>query len=189
VGLLFENHQEDMIASGPRGQAACAPETSVLEGRVLDQDQDDDRWFALALSLAEQAGRLGNVPVGAVLVTQGRVTGLGMNLRESCPDVSAHAEVMALREAGQRSGAWRHDDATLYVTVEPCLMCAGAIMQARVKRVVYGAVEPKTGAHQSRYRVFDGESTCIEQNLAWAAPCADVMSGFFEATRARRKRS
>lgn len=169
--MLFENHQEEMSASGSGAHSA-----------------DDDRWLTLALELAEQAGRLGNVPVGAVLVAAGDVIGVGANTRESCPDVSAHAEMLALRAAGQRRGAWRHDDATLYVTVEPCLMCAGAILQARVKRVVYGAAEAKTGAHQSRYRVFDGETTCIEQNLAWAEPCAAAMTAFFEATRERRRR-
>jgi tRNA(adenine34) deaminase len=171
----------------PRSRGPAGSPT--LDGRVEDAERGDGAWLALALSLAQQAGRLGNVPVGAVLVASGEVIGLGVNLRESCPDVSAHAELMALRAAGQRAQAWRFDEATLYVTVEPCLMCAGAILQARVQRVVYGATEPKTGAHQSRYRVFDGEHTCIEQNLAWAEPCAAVMTSFFEATRALRRRS
>ncbi len=149
----------------------------------------DEACLAEALALAEQTGALGNVPVGAVVVVRGRIVGRGVNLRESCPDVSAHAEMLAMRDAGQRLGSWRLDEATLYVTLEPCLMCAGAILQARVGRVVYGAAEPKTGAHQSLHRVFDAHTTCIEQNLAWAEPCADVMRRFFEATRARRRRT
>ena len=181
--MFFENHQEKMTASGPLARSGVPAGSGPSA---------DDPWLAEALALAEQAGALGNVPVGAVLVVDGRIVGRGVNLRESCPDVSAHAEIMAMRAAGQRLGSWRLEEATLYVTLEPCLMCAGAILQARVGRVVYGATEPKTGAHQSVHRAFDGpggQATCIEQNPAWAEPCADVMRRFFEATRARRRRS
>ncbi len=99
-----------------------------------------------ALAEARQAAMAGEVPVGAVVVRQGQIIGRGHNCREKAGDPTAHAEIVALREAGQRLGGWRLQDCTLYVTMEPCPMCAGAIVMARVPRVVFGAADPKFGA-------------------------------------------
>jgi tRNA(adenine34) deaminase len=147
---------------------------------------DDAFWLSEALQLAEQAGRLGNVPVGAVIVVEGRVAGRGVNLRETCCDASAHAELIAIREAGRALESWRLEGATLYVTLEPCLMCAGAILQSRIARVVYGATEPKTGAHVSRHRVLDADTIAVEQHPGLAEACAELMTRFFEDVRERR---
>ena len=108
-----------------------------------------------ALALAHQCAASHDVPVGAVVVdSNGSVLGRGFNQRESLNDPTAHAEVIALREAAAAEDSWRLDDCTLYVTLEPCTMCAGAIVNSRIKRVVYGADEPKTGAAGSLWDVM-----------------------------------
>ena len=106
----------------------------------------DDELMGLALAEAERCLDHGDVPVGAVVVRNGAVVGAGRNERERLQDPTAHAEILALREAAQTAGSWRVLDATLYVTLEPCAMCAGAIVLARVPRVVYGATDAKAGA-------------------------------------------
>jgi tRNA(adenine34) deaminase len=115
---------------------------------------DDERHMRLALELAAHAATLGEVPVGAVLVVNGEVVGQGCNRPISARDPTAHAEIHALREAAQRLGNYRLPGATLYVTLEPCVMCAGALMHARVARVVFGAADPKTGACGSVVDLF-----------------------------------
>lgn len=112
----------------------------------------DLRWMRHALVLAARAGSQGEVPVGAVLVRDGEAIGEGWNRPIASHDASAHAEIAALRDAGGRVGNYRLPGTTLYVTLEPCVMCAGAIVHARIARVVYGADDPKTGAAGS---VFD----------------------------------
>ena len=111
--------------------------------------------MGLALAQAQAAQRVGEVPVGAVVVHQGRVVGAGHNSPIGDHDPSAHAEINALRQAAQALGNYRLEDCTLYVTLEPCAMCCGAIAHARLARVVYGAAEPKTGAVTSVTRLFD----------------------------------
>ena len=114
----------------------------------------DETWMRLALGEAEIAGSLGEVPVGAVVVLDGEVVGRGHNRREASNDPTAHAEIVALRDAASTLGRWELDGATLYVTVEPCVMCAGALWTARIARVVFGVSEPKTGAVHSRYELL-----------------------------------
>src|SRR5579872_5610595 len=113
---------------------------------------DDQRWMREALLLARQAEAAGEVPVGAVLVKDGKLIGSGWNQPIGAHDPTAHAEVMALRAAAKATDNYRLVDTTLYVTLEPCAMCAGALVHARVARLVYGAADPKTGAAGS---VFD----------------------------------
>jgi tRNA(adenine34) deaminase len=121
----------------------------------MQQDDAADAMFMReALSLALQAGREGEVPVGAIVVIDGKIAGRGYNAPIGCSDPSAHAEIQALRDAAKRTGNYRLPGATLYVTLEPCVMCAGAIMHARIARVVYGAVDPKTGACGSVVDMF-----------------------------------
>jgi tRNA(adenine34) deaminase len=105
-----------------------------------------DAWMQLAVEQAEVAGASGEVPVGAVVVIDGEIVGRGGNRTESQDDPSAHAEIIALREAGQATGDWRLENSTLVVTLEPCPMCLGAIIQARVSCLVYGAPDPRYGA-------------------------------------------
>lgn len=115
-------------------------------------DMQDDKWMREALSLARQAEAAGEVPVGAVLVKDGALVGSGWNQPIGAHDPTAHAEVMAMRAGAQKFGNYRLTGTTLYVTLEPCAMCAGALVHARVARLVYGAADPKTGAAGS---VFD----------------------------------
>ncbi len=110
---------------------------------------EDQRWMARALELAEQAAQLAEVPIGAVVVRDGVLLGQGHNQPILTRDPSAHAEIVALRAAALRAGNYRLPGCTLYVTVEPCTMCAGAMIHARIARLVYGASEPKAGAIDS----------------------------------------
>jgi tRNA(adenine34) deaminase len=113
----------------------------------------DEEAMALALEEARAAGLAGDVPVGAVVVTDGKVIGRGRNERQARLDPTAHAEILALQEAATARGGWRLSDASLYVTLEPCPMCAGALVAARIGQLVFGAVDPKAGACGSLYNL------------------------------------
>jgi len=144
-----------------------------------------------ALALAERAAELGEVPVGAVVVRAGEIVGRGWNHPISGCDPTAHAEIMALRDAAQNVGNYRLVDADLYVTIEPCTMCAGAIVHARIRRVVFGAVEPKAGAVLSRSALFDAE--WVNHRVLWqggilARRCSARISAFFAERRERKRR-
>ncbi|MBC8072059.1 MAG: nucleoside deaminase [Deltaproteobacteria bacterium] len=145
--------------------------------------------MAEALRVAEQAARAGDVPVGAIVVQQGRIVGIGRNRRECDADPVAHAEIVALREACRAAGRWRVDGATLYVTLEPCPMCAGAIVNARVARLVYGADDPKAGAARSLFSICDDPRLNHRVEIVpgvLAEPCATILKAFFRDARARR---
>jgi tRNA(adenine34) deaminase len=118
-----------------------------------DPTEADLAFMGAALELARRAADAGDVPVGAVVVLDGRIVGVGGNRREVDADPSGHAEIVALRDAGKSVGRWRVDGATLYVTLEPCPMCAGAIVGARVARLVYGADDAKAGAVRTLYHI------------------------------------
>ncbi len=126
-----------------------------MERQVYSTDQmrEDERWMEEALALARMAEETGDVPVGALVVREGRVLGRGFNRREAACDPTAHAEVLALREAAETDGIWRLDGATLYVTLEPCPMCAGAVVNSRIARLVFGATDPKGGACGSLFDI------------------------------------
>jgi tRNA(adenine34) deaminase len=150
---------------------------------------DAERWMHRALELAREAAAAGDVPVGAVAVLDGRAIGEGRNEREATGDPTAHAEVVAIRRAAEHVGRWRLDGVALYVTLEPCAMCAGAIVCARVPRVVYGAADPKAGALASRYAVgVDGRWNHVAEVHAGvlAAECGRVLTEFFAARRPSR---
>ena len=114
-----------------------------------EQQTIDEKWMRVALNLAEQAMALGEVPVGAVAVKDGRIVGTGFNRKEDAQDPTAHAEMIALRETAVTVTNWRLIDVTLYCTLEPCPMCAGAMIQARLPRLVYGARDTRFGADGS----------------------------------------
>jgi tRNA(adenine34) deaminase len=145
----------------------------------------DVTWMDEALELAQCAGSLGNVPVGAVLVVDGVALARSHNLREVLQDPIAHAELLALQGAAQRLGRWRMPDATLYVTLEFCSMCAGAIAQARVGRLVYAAEEPRTGAVVSARRLLEGTATEVVALTARRERTLELMRTFFATLRAR----
>ncbi|MET0734564.1 MAG: nucleoside deaminase [Microbacterium sp.] len=141
----------------------------------------------LALALAARAGAEGDVPVGAVVTdAAGTPIGEGRNLREAMQDPTAHAEVLALRAAAEASGTWNLEGCTLVVTLEPCLMCAGAILQARVSRVVFGAWDEKAGAAGSLYDVLRDRRLPYRAEVVsgvGAAEASALLRGFFEARR------
>lgn len=141
-----------------------------------------------ALQLARDAATAGEVPVGAVIVRDGTILGRGFNAPISRHDPTAHAEVMALRDAAARAGNYRLPGGTLYVTLEPCAMCAGAIMHARISRVVFGAADPKTGACGSVVDLFAEARLNFHagvQGGVLGEDCAALLKGFFAARRGR----
>jgi tRNA(adenine34) deaminase len=150
----------------------------------------DEAFMELALDEAAQAASIGEVPVGCVVVgADGRVLGSGHNERESLADPTAHAAILALRRAAAARGHWRLVGATVYVTLEPCPMCAGAMVNARVDRVVWGADDPKAGAMRTLYAIgLDGKlnHTVEVEPGVLGERCAEVLSGFFSGLRARR---
>lgn len=149
---------------------------------------DDALYMALALDEARQAAAEGEVPIGAVLVCDGAVVSRGRNARECDADPTAHAELIAIREAAERLGRWRLSGCTLYVTLEPCPMCAGAMVNARIDRLVYGASDPKAGAVGTLYDLsadprlnhrFEVTTGVLEDE------CAAVLKEFFKGLRNR----
>jgi len=149
-------------------------------------DAEAERWMREAIELARHAQARGEVPVGAVIVHAGGIVGRGGNAPIAGNDPTAHAEIAALRDAARARGNYRLPDCDLYVTLEPCLMCAGAIMHARIRRLVFGARDPKTGACGSVVDVFaDGRLNHHTRVIAGmlAAECAALLSTFFAARR------
>jgi tRNA(adenine34) deaminase len=147
---------------------------------------DDERFMRLAIAEAERALGHDDVPIGAVVVRDGRVVGAGHNERELRQDPTAHAEAIALREAAHALRSWRVLDSTLYVTLEPCAMCAGAIVLARVPRVVYGTTDPKAGAAGSVLDILSeprlNHRPRVEGGVL-AGECAALLTEFFAARR------
>lgn len=147
---------------------------------------DDERFMQRCLALADEAATLGEVPVGSVVVHGGVIVGEGMNRREIDKDPLAHAELLALRAAARHLDRWRLTGATLYVTLEPCFMCAGALVNARVDRVVYGALDPKAGATASLATVCSDvrlNHRLVVDGGVLADPCSAVLKRFFAARR------
>jgi tRNA(adenine34) deaminase len=145
----------------------------------------DEIWMDAALRLARAAGRGGEVPVGAVLVSGGRIVGRGANRPRGASDPTAHAEIVALRRAARAARNYRLAGATLYVTLEPCLMCLGAMLHARIDRLVFGARDPKIGATSFLKRAHRGLNHRIEvSGGVRAESCGELLRGFF---RERRK--
>lgn len=148
--------------------------------------QDDVKWMQHALSLASHAEKQNEVPVGAVLVLENQILGEGWNSSISACDPTAHAEVMALRLAAQKIKNYRLRNSTLYVTLEPCAMCVGAIIHARVKRVVFGAFDLKSGAVESvlQLRHAPGFNHLVEyQGGLLEIPCGEIVRNFFRPKR------
>jgi tRNA(adenine34) deaminase len=152
---------------------------------------EDETFMGLALDEARIAEEAGEVPVGCVIVHEGSVIARGHNLREEIQDPTAHAELLALRDAARALGTWRLSGATCYVTLEPCPMCAGALVNARVDRVVFGADDPKAGATTTLYTI----GTDLRLNHRFALTqgvrreeSADLLKRFFGSIREKRRR-
>ena len=152
----------------------------------LSQDEIDRRYMRDAIELARKALESEDVPVGALVVHKGRVIGRGYNQREKLQDPTAHAEMLALTAAAEYIGHWRLEGCTLYVTLEPCTMCAGALVLARVTRLVYGASDDKAGACGSLYQIT--EDTRLNHRIdtvagVLAEPAVELLQAFFRRRR------
>ncbi len=146
----------------------------------------DHYWMQRAIQLAEQAAQAGEVPIGALLVLNDEVVGEGYNRPIREHDPTAHAEIVALRDAASRIGNYRLLDTTLYVTLEPCMMCAGAMVHARIKKLIYGATDPKAGAVVSKVNLL--EQTFLNHRVEHAGgllsdTCGHLLSQFFKCRR------
>ena len=174
-----------MMMSGAMGGVSAAEPSSgeVMSERFFPRDE---YFMRLALREAEQALEHEDVPIGALVVREGEVIAAGHNEREVRQDPTAHAEIIALREAARAVGAWRVLESVIYVTLEPCTMCAGAIVLARVGRVVYGAPDPKAGAAGSVLDVLGEARLNHRPEVAGgllAAECGALLSEFFASRR------
>jgi tRNA(adenine34) deaminase len=152
--------------------------------------KDDHYWMGKAIDQARKAGSIGEVPIGAVIVKDGAVIARGHNLRESKQDPSAHAELIAIRKAAKRLSSWRLTGATLYVTLEPCTMCMGAIILSRLDRVVFGSYDPKGGAAGSLFDFSDDKR--LNHSVVLTPGVRDeetssMLSSFFANLRALKK--
>ncbi|MGE8435254.1 MAG: tRNA adenosine(34) deaminase TadA [Pseudomonas palmensis] len=159
----------------------------MRQQQIIDRSRDQ-HFMRLALELAAQGAALGEVPVGAVLVQHGEVIGQGFNCPISGSDPSAHAEMVAIRAAAQAASNYRLPGSTLYVTLEPCSMCAGLIVHSRVNRVVFGALEPKAGIVQSQGQFFTQgflNHRVLFEGGVLAEECGAILTEFFRARRAK----
>ncbi len=156
----------------------------------MERIKDDDYWMGKAIAEAGKAAARGEVPIGAVIVRDGMVLGRGYNRRETSLDPTSHAEMTAIRRAARKTGNWRILDATLYVTLEPCPMCMGAILLSRLERVVFGCHDPKAGAAGSLYDLSDDPRLNHRVSLTSGVrgeECSALLSSFFAELRRRNK--
>ena len=153
--------------------------------------KDDFYWMGIALREAKKAADRGEVPIGAIAVRDDTVLGRGFNFREGRRDPVAHAEIIAIRRAARKEVSWRLSGATLYITLEPCIMCMGAILLARIDRVVFGCHDPKGGAAGSLYDLSDDKRLNHRVELTSGvreAECAAILSDFFAGLRKQKKK-
>ncbi|QOY90693.1 tRNA adenosine(34) deaminase TadA [Paludibaculum fermentans] len=149
-------------------------------------ETDDEKWMARALALAGQAAAAGEVPVGAVIVVENAVIGEGWNSPIALHDPTAHAEIQAIRQAAVHTGNYRLENATLYATLEPCAMCAGALVNARIARLVFGGRDLRFGGVRSKFRIADSELLNHRVQVVegvMAADCVALLEQFFRARR------
>jgi len=146
----------------------------------------DILWMSEALVEAKKAEAIGEVPIGAVIIRENKVLGRGHNLRETLQDPTAHAELIAIKHASQTLNGWRLNDCDLYVTLEPCPMCAGAILQARIRRVIYATADPKAGCAGSLYQLLQdarfNHMTMVDSGIL-QQECASLLTDFFRKLR------
>jgi tRNA(adenine34) deaminase len=152
--------------------------------------KDDAYWMGEALKAARKAAGRNEVPIGAVVVKDGKLLGSGYNLRETKQDPTAHAELIAIRRAAQKAGSWRLTGATLYVTLEPCAMCMGAAILARIDRLVFGCFDPKAGAAGSLFDLSNDSRLnhrfYVESGIR-GKECSEILSHFFRELRKQKK--
>lgn len=150
----------------------------------------DHYFMEMAIEEAKKAEALGEVPIGAIIVRHGTVIAKAHNLRETTQNAVTHAELMAIQDACKSFGSFRLEETTLYVTLEPCPMCAGAILQSRIPRVVYGARDPKAGCVDSLYHLLNDSRfnhECEVTEGVMGTECGQLLSSFFKELRAKKK--
>lgn len=158
----------------------------MCDGFILMNNLIDEKFMAEALKEAEKSANFDEVPVGAVIVKDGKIIARGHNLRERSNDPTAHAEIMAIRKTCKKLKSWRLEGCTIYVTIEPCSMCAGTILWTRMQRVVYGANDPKGGALGSSYNLFEVKNINHKVEITRGVlenRCAGLMTSFFRNKR------
>ncbi|MEK5388807.1 tRNA adenosine(34) deaminase TadA [Margalitia sp. FSL K6-0131] len=157
---------------------------------TLDTGLDDRHFMSLALEEAKKAAEINEVPIGAVIVLDNEVVASAHNLRETTQNATTHAEILAIQEACNRIGSWRLENAVLYVTLEPCPMCSGAIILSRIKRVVFGAYDPKAGCAGSLMNLLEDERfnhQCEVTSDVLGKECGEMLSTFFREIRHKKK--
>ena len=168
--------------SNPSGRA-----NENSEQWTVVSDREKDEWFMReALKEAEKAAPKGEVPIGAVIVSDNKIIARGHNLKESTADATAHAEIIAIKKASKKLGGWRLTNSIIYVTLEPCLMCMGALIQARVERLVFGCYDPKAGACGSLYDLSQDKRLNHQIKVTegvMAGECGKILKGFFNGLR------
>ena len=150
--------------------------------------RDDNYYMNLALKEAKKAELIDEVPIGAVLVKDDRVISKGFNVRESENDALGHAEIVAIKKANKKLKSWRLDEATLYVTIEPCIMCGGAIIQSRIKRVVYGAKDTKGGCFGSSINILEADNINHHPEVVGGVlenECSEIIKEYFKKKRCK----
>lgn len=146
----------------------------------------DEKYMEIALKEAQKAALLDEVPIGAIIVKDGKIIARGHNLREKSNDPTSHAEVNAIRKACKKLNSWRLEDATIYVTVEPCSMCAGTLLQCRIGKIVYGAKDPKGGAIESSLQLFNAKNINHHPEIIGGVlqeECSAIISNYFKSKR------
>jgi tRNA(adenine34) deaminase len=156
----------------------------------MKDKKENVKYMQAAIDEAHQAGLLNEVPIGAVVVHDGKIIGRGHNMREHFQDVTYHAEMLAIMEACETLGSWRLEDCDLYVTLEPCIMCSGAIINSRIANVYYGAPDPKAGAVDSLYHLLNDQrlnhQVAVHHGIM-KDECSQMLKNFFRAIRKRKK--
>ena len=158
----------------------------MCDGFILMDRETDIKFMLEALKEAEKSANFDEVPVGAVIVKDGKIIARGHNLRERNNDPTAHAEIVAIRKACKKLQSWRLEGCTIYVTIEPCSMCAGTLLWTRIKRIVYGASDPKGGALGSSYNLFEVKNINHKVEITRGIlenRCAELMTSFFRSKR------
>ena len=164
--------------------------TAERTDRMTEQEKIDEKYMREALRQAKKAYRLEETPIGCVIVHEGKIIGRGYNRRNTDKSPLAHAEITAIKKASRKLGDWRLEGCTLYVTLEPCQMCAGAIVQSRVERVVVGCMNPKAGCAGSILNLLDVKEFNNQAELVTGVlkeECSALMTGFFRELRERKK--
>lgn len=150
----------------------------------------DEKFMQIAIEQAKKAEEIGEVPIGALIVYNNEIIATGYNVRETTQTTLSHAELIAIEKANEVIGSWRLEDCTLYVTLEPCPMCAGAIVQSRIKRVVYGASDPKAGCAGTLMNLLQEESFNHQVEVTSGVlekECSTLLTNFFRTLRMRKK--